>query len=119
MRLWKRRATADFAAEIESHITIESERLREEGLSAAEAGAAARRKFGNVLETQERFYERQRILWLADLQKDVRYAIGVFRQSPMFAITVVITLALGIGATAAIFAVADAALIKPLPFPDA
>ena len=119
MRLWRRRGSADFAAEIESHIAIEAERLREEGLSAAEAALAARRKFGNVVEAQERFYERQRILWLADLEKDLRYALGVFRQSPMFAITVVVTLALGIGATAAIFAVADAALIKPLPFPEA
>jgi putative ABC transport system permease protein len=119
MRLWKRRATADFAAEIESHIAIEAERLREEGLSAAEAGEAARRKFGNILEAHERFYESRRILWLADFQKDARYALGVFRQSPVFAITVVVTLALGIGPTAAIFAVADAALIKPLPFPEA
>ena len=119
MRLWKRRGTADFAAEIESHIAIDADRLREEGLSAAEAGAAARQKFGNILEAQERFYESRRILWLADFQKDARYAIGVFRQSPLFAITVVATLALGIGATAAIFAVADAALIKPLPFPEA
>lgn len=119
MRLWKRRGTADFAAEIESHIAIDAERLREEGLSAAEAGAAARQKFGNILEAQERFYESRRILWLADFQKDARYAIGVFRQSLMFAITVVATLALGIGATAAIFAVADAALITPLPFPEA
>ena len=87
MRLQKRRGTADFAAEIESHIAIEAEKLFEEGLGAAEARAAARRKFGNVLGAQERFYESQRILWLADLQKDVRYAIGVFRQSPIFAIT--------------------------------
>ena len=95
MRLWRRRGSADFAAEIESHIAIEAERLREEGLSAAEAALAARRKFGNVVEAQERFYERQRILWLADLEKDLRYALGVFRQSPMFAMTVVVTLALG------------------------
>ena len=119
MRLRKKRRTADFAAEIESHIAIEAEKLCEEGLGAAEARAAARRKFGNVLGAQERFYESHRILWLGDLQKDVRYAIGVFRQSPIFAITVVVTLALGIGATAAIFAAADAALIKPLPFPEA
>jgi putative ABC transport system permease protein len=119
MRLWRSRKATDFAAEIEAHIAVEAERLREEGLRAADADAAARRKFGNVLEAQERFYESQRIVWLTDLQKDVRYAIGVVRQSPMFAITVVLTLALGIGATAAIFAVADAALIKPLPFPEA
>ena len=115
----KRRKQADFAAEIESHIAIEAERLREEGLSATEAGTAARRKFGNILRAEERFYESRRILWLEDLQKDIWYAVRQVRQSPMFAITVVVTLALGIGATAAIFALTDVALIKPLPFPEA
>lgn len=115
----KRRKQSDFAAEIESHIAIEAERLRHEGWSAAQAQAAARREFGNVLRTEERFYESQGISWLADLGKDVRYAVRLARQSAMFAMTVVLTLALGIGATAAIFAVTDAALIKPLPFPQA
>ena len=115
----KRRKQADFASEIESHIAIEAERLREEGLNASDAQTAARLKFGNILQTKERFYESQRILWLEDLQKDVRYALRLVRQSPLFAITIVLTLALGIGATAAIFSVTDAALIKPLPFPDA
>lgn len=115
----RRRQQRDFAAEIEAHIAIEADRLREEGLSAREAEAAARLKFGNVLQTEERFYKRQHILWLEDLQKDLRYAVRTVRQSPMFAATVILTLALGIGATAAIFAVTDAALIKPLPFPEA
>ncbi|MBV9266740.1 MAG: ABC transporter permease, partial [Acidobacteriaceae bacterium] len=115
----KQRRQADFAAEIESHIAIEAERLQNDGLNAADAEAAARRKFGNVLRAEERFYESRRILWLEDLRKDVWYAMRLVRQSPMFAMTVLVTLALGIGATAAIFALTDAALIKPLPFPDA
>lgn len=114
----KRRKPADFAAEIEAHIAIEAARLRAEGLDAIEAESAARRKFGNVLRTEERFYESRRILWLEDLQKDLWYAIRLVRQSPAFALTVVLTLALGIGSAAAIFAVADAAFIKPLPFPQ-
>jgi len=117
LRKWRKQA--DFAAEIDSHINLEAERLREEGLSAADALAAAQRKFGNVLQAEERFYLSRRIALLDDFQNDIRYALRLLRHAPMFAITVVLTLALGIGATAAIFAVADAALIRPLPFPDA
>lgn len=54
---WRRRKQNDFAAEIESHIRIEADRLRQEGLSAAESESTARI-------TEERFYESQRILWL-------------------------------------------------------
>ena len=68
---------------------------------------------------KERFYEARRVLWLEDLQKDLRYALRTISHSPIFAATVVLTLALGIGATAAIFSVTDAALIRPLPFPEA
>ncbi len=116
---WRRRKHNDFAAEIESHIAIEADRLRQEGRSAADSEQTARLKFGNILQTEERFYEGQRILWLDDLRKDLRYAIRMVRHSPTFAVTVVLTLALGIGATAAIFSVTDAALIKPLPLPEA
>jgi macrolide transport system ATP-binding/permease protein len=115
----RRRKQADFAAEIESHIATEAELLREEGLSATEAETAARRKFGNILLAEEHFYRSQRVLWLEDLQKDILYALRLVRHSPMFAVTVALTLGLGIGATAAIFAVTDAALIRSLPFPDA
>lgn len=113
------RKQRDFAAEIQANIALEADRLRREGLSAADAESAARATFGNILQTEERFYESQRILWMEDLRKDLRYAIRLIRQAPMFAMTVIVTLALGIGATAAIFSVADAALIKPLPFPEA
>ena len=116
----RRRKQKDFAAEIEAHIAIEADRLlREEGLSTTEAETAARLKFGNVLQTEECFYESQRVLWFEDLRKDLRYAIRTVRQSPTFTATVILTLALGIGATSAIFSVTDAALIKPLPFPEA
>ena len=114
-----RRKQKDFAAEIEAHIAIEADRLRQEGLSATEAETAARLKFGNVLQTEEHFYESRHILWFEDLRKDLLYAIRTVRQSPMYAATVILTLALGIGATAAIFSVTDAALIRPLPLPEA
>ena len=112
----KNRKQADFSAEIESHIALEAERLREDGMNAKEAEAAARRKFGNVLGAEERFYDSGHVSWLEDSRKDTRHALRQIRHAPMFAITVVVTLALGIGATAAIFALTDVALIRPLPF---
>ena len=60
---WRRRKPGDFNAEIEAHIEIEAERLKEQGLSAEEAGKAARRAFGNVTRAQERFYESGRWVW--------------------------------------------------------
>ena len=58
-----KRKETDFSAEIEAHIRIEADRYRAQGMSEREALAAARRKFGNVTKTQERFYESRRWLW--------------------------------------------------------
>jgi hypothetical protein len=93
----KRRTQADFTAEIETHIVAEIDRLREDGMSALDAERAARRKFGNVLRAQERFYETGRILWLEDLRKDVRQALRQFQKSPVISVTIAGMLALGIG----------------------
>jgi putative ABC transport system permease protein len=115
----KRRAQADFTAEIETHIAVEADRFREDGMSALDAERAARRKFGNVLKAQERFYETGRILWLEDLRKDVRQALRQFRKSPTLSVTIAGVLALGIGATTAVFSIVDAVLLRPSPYPSA
>jgi hypothetical protein len=113
----KGRAQADFATEIETHIAAEADRLREEGMSALDAERAARRKFGNVLSAQERFYETGRILWLEDLRKDARQALRLFRKSPAVSVTIAPVLALGIGSTTAVFSIVDAVLLRPSPYP--
>jgi len=83
-----------------------------------EVSAAARRAFGNVAATQERFYESQRTRWLEKLRQDLRYAARQLRRSPVFAVTATLTLALGIGVSTAVFTVADAVLIRRLPVAD-
>ena len=70
----RKRKASDFGAEIEAHLEMETERLKEQGMSEEDARAEARRAFGNVTRAQERFYESSRWLGWDHFWQDVRYA---------------------------------------------
>jgi len=112
----RKRSDEDFAAEIKAHLELEAEELKSEGVSEGEARRQARAEFGNVRVAEERFRMRGRAVGLENLWRDARFAMRQLVRNPGFAVIAIAVLALGIGASVAIFSFVDAALLEPLPY---
>ena len=104
--------------EIAFHLAERADQLRSEGLSDAAARRRARLQFGNPAVQAERTREMDIANWADALLRNLRYSVRVVVRKPGFAATVVITLAVCIGANTAVFSAIDSVLLKPLPFPE-
>jgi predicted permease len=102
--------------EIAQHLDIETAWLRAQGLSPAEARLAALARFGDPAEVAAATRAVRTLTPVEGTMKDVRYALRSFARNPGFFVVALVTLALGIGATSAAFAVLDAVLLQPLPY---
>ena len=113
------RAEADFAAELESHIAMHTEDGIRAGLSPEESRRKALIQLGGAEQVRQAYRQRRTLPWLEGVLRDIRYALRGFCRDPMFALTAIVTLALGIGATTAVFSVVDRILFRALPFSHA
>jgi predicted permease len=113
------RVRRDIDREVAFHLAERADDERAGGVSDEEARRLARLRFGSPIAQADRAQDANVTRWLDDVVRDVRHGARSLARAPGFTLAVVLTLALGIGASTAVFSVVDGVLLSPLPYPDA
>jgi predicted permease len=116
--LLRRRSDADLQEELRLHMELAAEDAQRRGDPLHEAQRTARLRSGNALQALDALRDQRGISWIDDLRRDVRHGLRSLRHSPSFTAVALLTLALGIGANAAMYQLLDAVRIRALPVKD-
>ena len=114
----RRQRERAFADELESHLQMHVDDNLRAGMKPDQARRDAMWKLGGMAATTQAYRDRSAVPIVEPLLRDTRLALRQLARSPIFTLTATLMLALGVGASAAIFAFVDAALIRPLPYPE-
>ena len=115
----RRRVDEELNEEMQHHLERQIDEELKTGLSPADAERAARRALGDIEQAKEQLRDARAGAWIDQVERDFRFGVRAMVRRPGFTCVAVATIALGIGATTAIFSLADNVLFKPLPFANA